>query len=379
MIRVLSARYIRILLQMLLDGIVLGCVRKGNTEGGNTVAVFVRMDNLGDFFLWLPFAEGLVKADYSGRRVILVCDRTISVLAEKTGLFYKVIGVSKRQFTRSLAYRARIMRRLRRIEAEVAIQMTYSRSVLIGDSILRAVGANKKINSSGDWRAPEVRLFKFANRMFDNIVPETPEMIHEADRSLHFCRSLGNRGLINSGLLKGKSCLKLDKEIKNYLLVCPKTSDARKDWPLEFYERVIKEVLEFSNYQVIVCSNNRVDLRVESRHTKNRLRNLSGKSSLLEYVELVRTAKHVLTGDTSAVHIANYFDRPVSCIAGGGQPGRFLPFDTWGKDRRSVTIFKPMSCMGCNWECFDRSGDVFPCIKSITVEDVVNELKSRLS
>ena len=379
MIKHLSIKYVRIILQLMLDRIVVGKKEEAKLNENIKTIVFVRMDNIGDFIIWLPYVEALINDYYSGYRIILICEGQNGVLAYNTGLFHKVFTINKRLFTGNLIYRSRTLKRISRIHSDQTIQMTYSRSALIGDSIVNAISSRTKIGSSGDINSPEFKILEKTNRTYDYLVPETPTILLEETRNASFCRNIGYLGGFKKGTifknLKSPDIL----EKYSYIVICPQTSDKRRDWQLENYEWVIDRLISTTQAQIVVCGSQRFQLNNRNKHMEHKIINMSGKTSILEYVAIIRDAKCVVTGDTSAAHIANYFDKKRIIIAGCGQPGRFFSYERRRGPSSSSIVFENMSCAGCNWECYDKSENTFPCIDLLKRERVLNAIKNQLN
>jgi len=112
---------------------------------GETELVIIRVDNIGDFVLWLPSVRHLLENYPSYRSAALICNQTCVDFAKATGLFSQVIGIDLRRFVRDLGYRLRLIRQVVQLGAEIAIQPTYSRVFLTGDSLIRASHAKQRI------------------------------------------------------------------------------------------------------------------------------------------------------------------------------------------------------------------------------------------
>ncbi len=110
--------------------------------------------------------------------------------------------------------------------------------------------------------------------------------------------------------------------------------------------------------------------------------NLAAKTTLPEFVEVIRRAKILVSNDTAAVHISAAVGTPSVCILGGGHYGRFLPYSLETENSTTpVSVIHKMDCYNCNWICTQPSkkGKAAPCIANIRVEQVLNVVKQILS
>jgi hypothetical protein len=61
-------------------------------ENSNSV-IIVRVDNIGDFVLWLPSAEKLCARYTKEKKPILVCNKSCADLAVSINYFSKIVGI----------------------------------------------------------------------------------------------------------------------------------------------------------------------------------------------------------------------------------------------------------------------------------------------
>ena len=105
------------------------------------------------------------------------------------------------------------------------------------------------------------------------------------------------------------------------------------------------------------------------------LNNMTSRTSLSEMVNVIGRAQLLVANETGSVHIAVAIRTPVITIAGGGHYGRFVPYQIEEKGtmcQLPIVVIHKMPCFECNWQCIYKTGKdaPFPCIKSITVDDV---------
>ena len=108
--------------------------------------------------------------------------------------------------------------------------------------------------------------------------------------------------------------------------------------------------------------------------------NLAGKTTLSQFIELVRGARLLIGNETSAVHIAAAVGTPSICLLGGGHFGRFLPYPDCVEGAKPVAVYERMECYGCNWRCHQPhpKGGAVPCISTIDVETVMKAVEKSI-
>jgi ADP-heptose:LPS heptosyltransferase len=137
-----------------------------------------------------------------------------------------------------------------------------------------------------------------------------------------------------------------------YVVVCPGTSSATKEYPTAHLATALIEGLAGCAMPVLIAGS-----AADDRTTKPLFAALAGKLqtrdvaqffSLPQHVALIAGARMVVTMDSCHVHIAGAFGVPCVCILGGGQYGEFGP---WGESARFRWVSHPMDCYGCDWRC----------------------------
>ena len=113
--------------------------------------VIVKLDAIGDFVIWLDSAKEYRKI-YPKEEIILVANILWADLAKLLPYWDKVIAIDIKFLGLKKIYkRWRILAKISRIGARIAIEPTYSRKILFGDSIIRATSARSRVCSIGDF------------------------------------------------------------------------------------------------------------------------------------------------------------------------------------------------------------------------------------
>jgi ADP-heptose:LPS heptosyltransferase len=339
----------------------------------------VRVDGIGDFVLWLPSAK-LLCQHYSGiGKPNLICDQTCVDLAVATGWFGNVIGVDhlSGRFGRDLAYRWAKLREVASLGSSIAIQPTFSRVFLGGDTLIRACRAATRIGSVGDYNNVKPWQKAISDRWYTKLVDASPQPMMELERNAEFLRNLGLADArAEIPVIPRLTDLPPDKSVSgDYFVLFPGASSPIKRWPAEGFVAVANLIAEKYGWIPVACGG-RSELELCERVLEGVNRpgqNFAGMTTLPELAEIIRKARLVVTNDTSAIHIAAGVDTPSVCILGGGHYGRFLPYPDDVKGRKPIPVIKQMDCFGCSWQCLftqDRTRP-FPCVKDIELEQVV--------
>ena len=355
--------------------------------------LFIRLDAIGDFVLWLGAAQIMAKAyKAKGCSVILIADPTWADWAIELNIFDQVIPLSRRTYDRNILYHVTHALRIRRLGCGTAIEPTYSRIYYPGDSIIRTCGAQERIGFGCDKSNSAVRERRMSDRWYTRLIPASPAPLTELEQNTEFANGLLGTDLEVQipdlqwlGSLHSSSEIGLEvKQSNPYYVLFPGAAWGGKRWPVSSFRRIAERLFEETGWQGLVCGGPAdLNLGAELCHGKNiSLINHVGRTSLSELVSIISHARIVLTNDTSAVHIAAAVRVPSICVLGGGHYGRFLPYPNQKHESAAApqVVIHKMECFNCDWQCiYDvPKGSPVPCIERITVDNVWQAVKANL-
>ncbi|MBN1671856.1 MAG: glycosyltransferase family 9 protein [Kiritimatiellae bacterium] len=96
---------------------------------------------------------------------------------------------------------------------------------------------------------------------------------------------------------------------------------------------------------------------------------LAGQTTVGQAMALIARCDICVGNDTFGLHAATALDVPSVVIMGGGDFGRWNP---WQNAARHATVHSGMACFGCGWRCTQASR---VCVESIRVEDVLTAVE----
>ncbi|OQY09771.1 MAG: lipopolysaccharide heptosyltransferase II [Fusobacteriia bacterium 4572_132] len=177
-----------------------------------------------------------------------------------------------------------------------------------------------------------------------------------------------------------KEIKKVDEIWKKYnlkgnkvIIIAPGSKWFTKMWPIEYYNELIKKLIQDENNKVIlVGGNDEKDLKLIQ---DEKILNLIGKTSLLELAELLKKSDLLVGNDSSPLHIASAFNTKI--IAMFGATTKSLGFYPWSKN--SVVLEnKNLECRPCGLHggntCPEKH---FKCMREIKPEEVLEEIEGR--
>lgn len=342
--------------------------------------LFVRLDAIGDFVLWLD-AAGRLRDLFSQDKyeITLLGNQAWTSIAEKLPYFDEVWSLERNRFLKNLVYRFKILKKIRKAGFDVAIQPTFSREFLFGDAIVRASGAKERIGSQGDYSNIKLWQKRMSDRWYTRLIQTTEGPLMELKRNAEFMRGLGLTDFKSSvPEILSLYTIHANISIKDYYLLFPGAGMKIKQWPLFYFRELATRIYRTTGWVGLICG------KYEERSLGNVLTqgvnvplyNWIGLTSLPELIAIIQNAHIVVGNDTSSIHIAAAVSTPAVCILGGGHYGRFLPYQLEVDSEKllPIAVFNKMNCFGCGWECiYDiQTESAAPCVEKVSVDDVWN-------
>jgi ADP-heptose:LPS heptosyltransferase len=269
----------------------------------------------------------------------------------------------------------------------VAIQPTYSREY-VGDLVIRATRAAQRIAHLGDTNNITLDHKVIADAWYTRLIPKAPSPEVELTINAALIRTLGNPSFesnvpVLTVLEELPAPLKIEAP---YCVIVPGASWAPKTWSIESFAQLAQKLQGHHGLKIVLCGtpNEQPICRQLALSCGGDILDLSGKTTLIQLVEVIRHAALVVTNDSSAVHIAAATYTKSVCILGGGHYGRFLPYqlETSSVHRRLPTVLNEhMDCYGCRWRCkyLEAPTQLVPCVANVSLERVMNACVAALN
>jgi ADP-heptose:LPS heptosyltransferase len=344
-----------------------------------TIAV-TRVDNIGDFILWLDGARA-IRNRYPGPdyRVTLIASVKWNKFAESSGLFDEVIAVDPERLFADPPYRRATCRGIAKRRFETAINPTYSRRIWADDFLVKAAGASISIGHVGDLSDATRYRRLITDRWYSELVSGAERATHELEKNWHFAKRFDPQAVLRGqklepGMISRPGWLPVDN---GYFVLFPGAASPIRLWPIERFGDIAARIHARTGWAGIVCglaSDSCAAQKLIARAKDVPIRDACGQTSIQELAGVIADAKLTVTNETSAAHLAAALRVPAVAILGGGHFGRFLPYPTECEPANCNPriVYHSMPCYQCNWRCVHsrRPNDPGPCITSVTVDHV---------
>lgn len=332
-IKILFVKFLN-LINFLINAFLIKIIQFRKREIKKNSLLIIRLDSIGDYVLVQNFFN-LIKLDspYKDYKVTLCGNIIWKDLAEycNKDAFEKFIWINKKKFKWNIPYKFRILKSVYQSGFEVAIETTFSREILFGDTIIKASKAKERIGSTG---SPESyvkwKRNLFSDNYYTKLITQSEKNIFEFYRNKEFFEKL-----FHNKIELAKPSLNFDDvEInlptdKEFLVVVPGAQEKARRWSEENFTELIKHLLKEYHYDILLAgssSEKSTIMKIIDGVNSGRVFDVSGKTSLPQFGKIISLAKLLISNETSAVHFAAAVNTPFVCISNGQRFGRFMPY-----------------------------------------------------
>lgn len=163
-------------------------------------------------------------------------------------------------------------------------------------------------------------------------------------------------------------------ENKKVVAIAPGSKWFTKQWPVEYFNEVITEISKEKNIGIVVVGGkDEVSIPIN----KEKVIDLRGKTSLLDFAEVLKNVDVVVTNDSSPIHIASSSPK-TRIIALFGPTVKEFGFFPWSKNSEVMEV-NNLSCRPCGIHGGNKCPEGhFKCMKEITPQKVVDAIKRYL-
>lgn len=140
---------------------------------------------------------------------------------------------------------------------------------------------------------------------------------HEIEYNLELVNLIGVKSKDTSLSLKVEDNGLFDEfAIGKTIVIHPWTSDPLKQWPIENFVELAKELTRGLNLKVIIVGGKEEFIKSQKYfvNLNNNIINLTGKTTLKELAVLLKKSKLIISGDSGPVHLSSAVGTPVIAI-----------------------------------------------------------------
>jgi ADP-heptose:LPS heptosyltransferase len=331
----------------------------------------VKLDHIGDFVIAEP-ALALIQRLFPNSRITLLCQPVNAELAQFMFPRFEILThqvfperISQGIGAASSDHDGRSFWRSSQSRYDLAIDFRFEPDTL---TYLRFSPSKVKIGFSRGERFLSHKLNAEQLRLR---LPAMRDRIKELALEVGRLFACTDAGAVYESRL---SSLRSTEE--DYFVIAPGAGNDLKIWPIDRFSEVARALCERLNLDVVLIGNQAdigLGLEFQRLASPTRIRNLIGKTTLLEVAKLIGSAKFLIGNDSGAVHIAASIGVPTVSI----HSGQDLQ-EIWAPDGPNViTLSSETECAPCNLRQRIDCKFAVRCLTQIETGDVC-EAVSRL-
>ena len=297
-------------------------------------ALFLRVDEIGDYILWRKCIDPLLKADkLKNFEVHLVGNQSWKSLfdLEFKETFQKITWLDKTKFKKSMIYRFTFLRNIAKENYSIVINPTYSRAKRVDDSIVKAANA---MANYGFVRNNENYLpyeQNFDKQLYHQLYEVKNKSRFEFNKNKAFAEWFCENTISLSDI-KFDAAVLPSSETKdlpnNYFVVFPGSRSSARIWNTENFIELSNFLYEKYQLTALVCGGNGDIVYANNFiiNYKNPCIDITGKTSLPDLLSIINNAACLISVDTGSIHLAASVGCLTLGVFNGSQYGRFSPY-----------------------------------------------------
>ena len=319
--------------------------------------LIVRNDRFGEFLLNIP-AIRAVKETFKEPKIILAVDPYVKELAANVPYADEII--TWRSGKHSLSEIVKFGNLLKKKNIDIAIIMNPSKDANVA---VYLAGIPERIGYDHKWSFLLTKKKEDLKHLGQK---------HEVEYNLDLVKAIGAETKNKSLSLKLEE-LELHRPGVNtgpvgLIAIHPWTSDLVKQWPVErFRELALRIVKETDSDVLIVGGPEELQKGTLFNNLDKRIKNLTGKTTLVELASMLEKSKLLISGDSGPVHMACAVGTPVIALFRNDIPGKGPK--RWGPWGEGNVVIEKKSLLDISVE------EVFEKVKTLSLRGLQSRPK----
>lgn len=314
--------------------------------------------------------------------VIIACQKGLNKIYENLEIFDKILPLDFMKAAVNLKERYLMFKKLREEYYDIIIDPIGPEECTTNVLITRGVIGKEKISVINKDRKIHCPKFIYIN-IYDKIIEIHNAKITLIEHYYEFFNKLTNNEFKISFIdLPSK---KIEIEIpKEYFIIYPSASSNLKKWPIDRFAKIAQKVVEKTGLTLILCgtkADKEDNNKLKELVPELEILDLTDKTEILEFIEIIKNAKFVITNDTGIYHISVISQIPVTIVAGGYTYDRYMKYEFENNYKKPYVVIERQECFNCENRCkySKEMGEIWPCLDRITVEQAWKVIDSMIN
>lgn len=295
--------------------------------------LLIKTDELGDYVLFRNLLTHIRQsAKYKNYSITLVGTPVYKPLFEKydAGSVDHAIWINKKKFRLNLFYRFKALKQIRKNGYSEVVNMICTRSFRVDDVIAYVSAAPVKITMSRQpyyWTGFEKTITPAG--IYTEVMAVDEPRLFDAERNAAFVQQwLKEEEIPVSTRIPVSEDISALGLPERYFVVFPGSGLKNKKWAAANFVQVAKHIETKYSLKPVVCGgpSDKEDAGEFLDHYAEPVLNLCGKTSIPQFLEVLKQAACIISVDTGSVHMAAAVGCPVFALFSGLHYGRFAPY-----------------------------------------------------
>ena len=315
-------------------------------EKGVEEIFLIKSDEIGDYILFrnfLPFIKS--NEVYKNYKIVLCGNNAWKNIAENLDADFvdEFIWINKNKFLTNLFYRFKLLKNIAGRNPLVSINCSYSRSYYVDDAIIRVINSERKVGFKTDLANSYNWQVKCSHNYYNELISCEGIEFDFYKNKIFYEKLFGTnipllKTLINHELIKFSTIIDGQYAV---IFAGGRYNDRR--WDLNNFVKLGEYIVQKYKCKIILCggaSEMEINRKFLTRiQDKERISDITGKTSLIDLINLLSNARLLVSNDTGIVHIAASMDIPTVVLSNGTRYGRCLPYPS--NIKNSVKVIYP--------------------------------------
>jgi ADP-heptose:LPS heptosyltransferase len=295
--------------------------------------VILRVDAIGDYVLFRNFLATLKDSDrYKDYHITLIGNSIWSSIAKELDATYvdEFIWMDRAKMDSSFIALYKTLKQLASRRYDLLLSPTYSREFFYVDNMVKLIPAKEKVGSKGDLLLMTAHQKEIGDTYYSRLIELEDEKSFEFYRNKDFFEKFLDEKVMISRPSIELAPRSLSFTLpKNYLLLFIGASDRKRKWSIEKFAHIANYLSLHYDYTLVLSGgpSDMEDAELFKKYFKKEFVDFVGKTSLFEFLYLLKESKLIISNETSAPHFAVALGvEALIVLSNGNHYGRFNPY-----------------------------------------------------
>ncbi|WKN29791.1 glycosyltransferase family 9 protein [Porifericola rhodea] len=306
--------------------------------------LIIKLDAIGDYVLFRNYLLAIRESGrYQDYHITLCGNELWKSIAQHYDSQYvdSFLWVNVHKFSTSRTYRFYCYWLLMARPYDELICPTHSRRFYIEDDLVKRVRATIKIGSKGDDQNMPNDKKQIGDSYYTHMIGQTDQQQFEWNKNHIFFEELLNENCDRYT----RPIIQQDSRRSNTIVVCPGAGARFRQWSALNFAELCYQILSEYDISIVLCGG-KADCELSTQifnytKTNNKIYDRCGKTTLIELIDLIASAKMVIANESSPIHIAAAVGTNAICLSNGNHFGRFNPYSV-KNDGNITTLYPPV-------------------------------------